>query len=109
VLVLAEIRRRSPILEELEKKGSIKIAGATYVLYAILTRKLQRLKLRAVRLTIACLVVSALFPSLTKAQAPAGVPVFEITPVESSVKFDVKASVAIKGVFDKWDATLYIP
>jgi carbonic anhydrase len=30
VLGLAEIRRRSPILEELEKKGSIKIVGAMY-------------------------------------------------------------------------------
>lgn len=29
-LGLAEIRRRSPILEELEKKGSIKISGAMY-------------------------------------------------------------------------------
>jgi polyisoprenoid-binding protein YceI len=32
--------------------------------------------------------------------------VFTITPVESSIKFDVKASVAIRGTFDKWDATL---
>jgi carbonic anhydrase len=30
VLVLAEIRRRSPILEELEKKGSIQITAAMY-------------------------------------------------------------------------------
>ncbi len=30
----------------------------------------------------------------------------EITPVESSIKFDVQASVAIKGTFDKWNATL---
>jgi len=30
MLGLAEIRRRSPILEELEKKGTIKIAGAMY-------------------------------------------------------------------------------
>jgi carbonic anhydrase len=30
VLGLAEIRRRSPILEELERKGSIKIVGAMY-------------------------------------------------------------------------------
>jgi len=30
VLGLAEIRRRSPILQELEKKGSIKIQGAMY-------------------------------------------------------------------------------
>lgn len=29
-LVLAEIRRRSPTLEDLEKKGNIKIAGAMY-------------------------------------------------------------------------------
>ncbi len=29
-LVLAEIRRRSPILEELEEKGSIQIVGAMY-------------------------------------------------------------------------------
>jgi len=30
VLGLAEIRRRSPILEEMERKGSIKITGAIY-------------------------------------------------------------------------------
>jgi polyisoprenoid-binding protein YceI len=39
-------------------------------------------------------------------QAPAGVPVFEVTPVHSSIKFFVKASVALAGKFDKWDATL---
>jgi carbonic anhydrase len=32
VLALAEIRRRSPILEELEKKGTIQITGAMYYL-----------------------------------------------------------------------------
>ncbi len=32
VLTLAEIRRRSPILEDLEKKGSVMIAGAMYTL-----------------------------------------------------------------------------
>jgi polyisoprenoid-binding protein YceI len=41
-------------------------------------------------------------PSLSLAEAP----VFEITPVESKIQFNVKASVAIEGVFDKWDATL---
>ncbi|HTT19568.1 MAG TPA: carbonic anhydrase family protein [Candidatus Sulfotelmatobacter sp.] len=30
LLMLEEIRRRSPILEDLEKKGNIKIAGAMY-------------------------------------------------------------------------------
>jgi polyisoprenoid-binding protein YceI len=32
--------------------------------------------------------------------------VFEVTPVESKVSFDVEASVAIQGTFDKWKATL---
>ncbi|WP_331586388.1 YceI family protein [Candidatus Binatus sp.] len=44
-----------------------------------------------------------MIPSLSQAQ---GVPVFAITPAESSIRFDVEASVAIKGTFDKWDATL---
>jgi polyisoprenoid-binding protein YceI len=54
------------------------------------------------RLTILCLLASALFPSASRAQ----VPVFVITPDESSIKFSVKASVALEGTFDKWDATL---
>ena len=54
------------------------------------------------RLVLLCLVASAVLPSVGRAQAP----VFEITPVESKIKFDVKASVAINGTFDKWDATL---
>ncbi len=41
-----------------------------------------------------------------QAQAPAGVPVFEFDKAKSSVGFNVKASVAIAGKFDKWDATL---
>ena len=60
------------------------------------------------RLTILCLVVSLLLSSATRAQAPAGVPIFEITPAEGGFKitFNVKASVSIEGVFEKWDATL---
>ena len=41
-----------------------------------------------------------------QAQAPAGVPVFKVTPGTSNIKFDVEASVAIAGTFKKWDATL---
>ncbi|HTR62743.1 MAG TPA: YceI family protein [Candidatus Binataceae bacterium] len=33
-------------------------------------------------------------------------PVFQITPVQSTIKFDVEASVAIEGTFDHWDASL---
>jgi polyisoprenoid-binding protein YceI len=46
---------------------------------------------------------AAFLPSLAQAQ----VPVFTISPPpQSTVKFSVKASVAIAGTFDKWDATL---
>jgi len=57
-------------------------------------------------LTISCLLLCILFLSIDRTQAAEGVPVFKITPAESSIKFDVEASVAIKGTFDKWDATL---
>jgi polyisoprenoid-binding protein YceI len=42
--------------------------------------------------------------SLSAGQAEA--PVFVITPENSSVKFFVKASVALEGNFEKWDSTL---
>jgi len=44
----------------------------------------------------------AVLPSVGRAQAP----IFQVTPVDSRIKFDVEASVAIAGKFDKWDATL---
>jgi polyisoprenoid-binding protein YceI len=57
----------------------------------------------SVRLTSLCLLVSALLPSVSRAQAP----VFEISPPgDSTVTFFVKASVALKGTFGKWDATV---
>src|SRR6202047_5109889 len=40
--------------------------------------------------------------SISRAQ----VPVYEVTPVESSIKFGVDSSVPIKGTFDKWNASL---
>ena len=54
------------------------------------------------RLAILCLLAFAVFSPLSRAQAP----VFEISPVESSIKFHVKSSTTIAGKFDKWDATL---
>jgi polyisoprenoid-binding protein YceI len=57
------------------------------------------------RLAVICLVASALLPLEGLAQAPADVPVIQITKEGSSIKFNVKASVAIDGTFDKWDAT----
>jgi polyisoprenoid-binding protein YceI len=49
------------------------------------------------------LAASTLLLPLAQAQAP----VFVISPPpQSTIKFNVKASVAIAGTFDKWDATL---
>jgi polyisoprenoid-binding protein YceI len=55
------------------------------------------------RLTVLCLLAFAVLPPASRAQT---VPAFEITPVESTIKFDVEASVPIQGTFTKWDATL---
>ena len=57
------------------------------------------------RLTVLCLVASALVPALAQAQGP----IFKITPEESAIHFAVSASVAIDGKFEKWDATLTFP
>ncbi len=62
----------------------------------------NRPTLRDMRRTFLSLILLALFPTLSRAQAP----VFEITPVSSTIRFDVKASVDIAGKFDKWDASL---
>ena len=56
----------------------------------------------SIRFAVFFFLASAVFPSLSRAQ----VPVFKITTEDSSIKFAVKASVAINGTFDKWDATL---
>jgi len=56
--------------------------------------------------TIFFLLASTLIASAIQAQSPSGVPVFKVTPVESKIKFNVEASVAIAETFDKWDATL---
>jgi polyisoprenoid-binding protein YceI len=52
--------------------------------------------------TLLCVLAVSISPTISRAQAP----IFEITPVESSIKFDVEASVAIRGAFNKWSATL---
>src|SRR5271165_100633 len=59
----------------------------------------------SMRLTLVFFLVSVMLPSLSRAQGP----VFTITPEESDIKFFVKASVAIDGKFDKWEATLTFP
>jgi len=56
----------------------------------------------SMRKTLLCLLAIASFMPLGMAQAP----VFEVTPISSSVTFDVKSSVSIVGKFDQWKATL---
>jgi polyisoprenoid-binding protein YceI len=66
---------------------------------------LFRLRKEFMKLSVLCLIASTVLPSLAQAQGP----VFTIAPEESTVQFSVKASVAIEGKFDKWDATLTFP
>ena len=54
------------------------------------------------RFALVCVLLALLLPPSSSAQ----VPVFEITQEGSWIKFHVKASVAVAGKFDKWDATL---
>jgi len=50
----------------------------------------------SIQFAVFFLLASAVFPSLSRAQ----VPVFKITTDDSSIKFSVKASVAVNGTFD---------
>lgn len=58
------------------------------------------------RLATLCFFAAILFSSVATAQDSAGVPVFQISKAGSTINFAVKASVAIEGTFDQWDATL---
>src|SRR5215469_17243714 len=51
---------------------------------------------------LAILVLS----SVTQAQSSQEAPAYKITPVLSTIKFKVKASIRIEGTFERWDATL---
>jgi polyisoprenoid-binding protein YceI len=53
------------------------------------------------RVHLICVFALLAFPLVSQAQ----VPVFEVTPVKSTIDFDVEASVAIKGTFQKWDSS----
>ena len=57
---------------------------------------------RDVPMVALCMLAFCALPSANRAQ----VPVYEVTPVESTIKFGVESSVPIKGTFDKWNASL---
>src|SRR5262245_31963809 len=59
-----------------------------------------------VHVVLVCLAVCGLWTPPAGAQAPPAVPVFTITPGESTITFDVSGTVTIEGTFDQWDAAL---
>ena len=65
-------------------------------------RNLARAGTRTIPRVVLCLVAFCTLPSANHAQ----VPVYEVTPVESTIKFGVESSIAIRGTFDKWNASL---
>ena len=69
---------------------------------AHLALEVSRRVLPSVPFALVSFLAQAAFAQQSVGQAP----VYEVTPVESSIKFDVESSVAIKGTFSKWNATL---
>jgi len=57
-------------------------------------------------LALSCGLLAALVCYIGSAQGTSTLPVFEVVPMASSIKFSVKASVGIKGTFDKWEAKM---
>jgi len=74
------------------------------------THARKRARRRPRKLSAAGLVIGAwalLFSTLAaQAQAPRGAVNYEISPMVSKIRFNVKASVPIEGTFEKWDAKL---
>jgi polyisoprenoid-binding protein YceI len=54
------------------------------------------------RLPVMCLISTALLSLPSRAQ----VPVFHVTPEQSSITFNVRSSKPMTGIFEKWTATL---
>jgi hypothetical protein len=54
--------------------------------------------IRYVLASTACLMALLASPRASSTQE---VPIYEITPAESSIKFGVESSVSIKGIFEK--------
>ena len=59
-------------------------------------------RIRYVLASTACLMAFLASPRASYAQ----VPTYEVTPAESSINFGVESSVSIKGIFEKWNASI---
>jgi len=60
-------------------------------------------RIRYVLASTACLMAFLASPLASYTQE---VPTYEVTPVESSIKFGVESSVSIKGIFEKWNTRI---
>ena len=65
-------------------------------------RSRLRTRIRYVLASTACLMALLASPRVSYAQAPT----YEVTPAESSINFGVESSVSIKGIFEKWNASI---
>jgi polyisoprenoid-binding protein YceI len=54
------------------------------------------------RLAMMLVLAASMLPSSVRAQ----VPTYEVTPEDSTIKFDVESSVPIKGTFSQWTASM---
>jgi polyisoprenoid-binding protein YceI len=57
---------------------------------------------RFARLAMMLVLAASMLPSSVRAQ----VPTYEVTPEDSTIKFDVESSVPIKGTFSQWTASM---
>jgi polyisoprenoid-binding protein YceI len=65
-------------------------------------RDLARARTPDLPMVVLCMLAFCALPSVSRAQ----VPVYQVTPVESAIKFGVESSVPIKGNFEKWNASM---
>jgi polyisoprenoid-binding protein YceI len=63
---------------------------------------LGRIRTHRLPMAVPWLAVFCIFPSANRAQ----VPMYEVTPVESTITFGVDSSVPVKDTFDKWNASM---
>lgn len=75
----------------------------TAISHWLVDKDASRIQTLVMRLPVICLViVSGMLCPPSRAQ----VPVFQVTPIQSSIRFNTTSSRPLTGNFDKWNATL---
>src|SRR5262249_21761683 len=94
------------VVEELSAKAKVDTAIKIRWESGQMRKTLSQVSRMGMQRNMLWFLTTILFSPLTHAQSTAEVPVLKVTPEGSSINFSVKASAAIAGHFDKWDATL---